>query len=91
VSILQLLENHIDQCLVYARYTLPVFTARKHGRHFWTPVNTGHRDRQALLLMMSWLFSPCRTDVQNDSRVHCPWTRGVCTGLYPAVFARVRL
>jgi len=22
------------------RYTLPVFMAREHGRHFWTPVNT---------------------------------------------------
>jgi len=29
-------------------------TGREHGRHFWTPVNTGHRDRQAPLLMTSF-------------------------------------
>ena len=27
---------------VYAQYPLPVFTAHEHGRHFWTPVKTGH-------------------------------------------------
>jgi len=42
----------------YAWYTLPVFTGRldgrEQGRHFWTPaVNTGHRDRQAQLLLTS--------------------------------------
>jgi len=45
-----------------------VNTASAHGRHFWTPVNTVHRDRQTLLLMTS--FSTRRTGVQNDTRVH---------------------
>jgi len=57
-----------------------VNTAREHGRHFWTPVNTGQRGRQALLLMTSWLFSTCRTGVQNDTRVHGPCSRPVNTG-----------
>jgi len=35
-----------------AQYTLPVFTGRVHACHFWTPVNTGHWDMQALLLML---------------------------------------
>jgi len=68
--------------LPYARYTLPVLTgmntAREHGRHFWTPVSTGHRDHQALLLMTS-LFSTCRTGVRNYTRVHGPCSRPVNT------------
>jgi len=54
----------------------PVYTTRVHGpwtqMSFWTPVNRGHRDRQALLLTTS-LFCICRTGVQNDTRVHGPW------------------
>ena len=52
-----------------ARYTLSLFTDRVHGCHFWTPVNTGHRDRQALVLLTSQLFSSCTPANFNRFRI----------------------
>jgi len=51
-----LANNIARQCLLPARsvdtgalYTLPLFMARKHGCHFWTPVNTSRRERRAVI------------------------------------------
>jgi len=38
-------------CHIGNPWTRAVNTGHVHERHFWTPVNTGHQDRQVLLLM----------------------------------------
>ena len=43
----------LSSCSVKVGTHYPCSRSRVHGRHFWRPVKTGHRDRQALLLMTS--------------------------------------
>jgi len=50
-----LAKSIVMQCFanMVREHGCSVHTTRVHGYHFWRPMKTGHRDRQALLLMTS--------------------------------------